>query len=91
MENLKTEQTYKLTPEQKLWKAVLAQSIYDSLFGNYKNLQTNYERKEAKEWLDLNNEDFRAVCENAGLSPYFIFNNIFDALKRKDKINELEK
>jgi hypothetical protein len=85
MENLRTEEKYKLTPEQKLWKAVLAQSIWDSLFGDYRSLTTNYEKREAKEWLNLNNEDFRTVCENAGLSPYFIFNNIFNALKRKEK------
>ena len=85
MENLRTEEISKLTPEQKLWKAVLAQSIWDSLFGDYRSLQTNYEKKEAKEWLNLNNEDFKIVCENAGLSPYFIYNNIFNALKRKEK------
>jgi len=90
MANLKTEELEKNNPEQKLWKAVLGQSIHDSLFGDYRSLQTNYERKEAKLWLDLNNEDFRQVCEYAGLSPYFVFNNVFKALKRKREKNELE-
>ena len=63
-----------LIPEQKLWKAVLAQSLYDSLFGDYKSLQTDYEKKEAKEWIDLNNENFKQVCEYAGFSPQFVFN-----------------
>lgn len=63
-----------LIPEQKLWKAVLAQSLYDSLFGDYKSLQTDYEKKEAKEWINLNNENFKQVCEYAGFSPQFVFN-----------------
>ena len=63
-----------IIPEQKLWKAVLAQSLYDSLFGDYRSLQTDYEKKEAKEWIDLNNENFKQVCEYAGFSPQFVFN-----------------
>ena len=63
-----------LIPEQKLWKAVLAQSLYDSLFGDYKSLQTDYEKKEAKEWINLNNENFKQVCEYAGFNPQFVFN-----------------
>jgi hypothetical protein len=37
MENfLKTEETEIVLPEQKLWQAVLYQSIHDSVFGDYK-------------------------------------------------------
>ena len=85
MANLRTEEIDKITPEKKLWMAVLSQSIHDSLFGDYRTLQTVNDREEAKEWLNLRNKDFREVCENAGLSPYFVFNNIFNAIKRKEK------
>jgi trans-2-enoyl-CoA reductase len=44
------------------------------LFGDYKSLQTDYEKKEAKEWIDLNNENFKQVCEYAGFNPQFVFN-----------------
>lgn len=71
-----------IIPEQKLWKAVLAQSLYDSLFGDYRSLQTDYEKKEAKEWIDLNNDNFKQVCEYAGFNPQFVFN----LLKKKGKL-----
>jgi trans-2-enoyl-CoA reductase len=82
MVNLKTDQTDTLTPEQKLWKAVLAQSVWDSLFGDYKSSQTDTERKESKEWLNINNENFKQVCENAGFNHEFVFN----LLKKKGKL-----
>lgn len=71
-----------LAPEEKLWKAVLAQSIQDSLFGDYRTLHSANEKKEAKEWLDLNNENFKQVCEYAGFDYQFIFN----LAKKKEKL-----
>ena len=82
MVNLKTDQTDTLTPEQKLWKAVLAQSVWDSLFGDYRSLQTDTERKDSKEWLNIDNENFKQVCENAGFNYKFVFN----LLKKKGKL-----
>ena len=56
MENfLKTEETEIVLPEQKLWQAVLYQSIHDSVFGDYKSVSTAREKEEAKEWLNIDN------------------------------------
>jgi hypothetical protein len=88
MENfLKTEETEIVLPEQKLWQAVLYQSIHDSVFGNYKNLSTAREKEEAKEWLNINNEGFKEVCENAGFNPYFVYKLIIKLMKGKVKTN----
>jgi hypothetical protein len=88
MENfLKTEEIKRVLPEQKLWQAVLYQSIHDSVFGNYKNLSTVREKEEAKEWLNINNEGFKEVCENAGFNPYFVYKLIIKLMKGKVKTN----
>jgi hypothetical protein len=88
MENfLKTEETEIILPEQKLWQAVLYQSIHDSVFGDYKNLSTAREKEEAKEWLNINNEGFKEVCENAGFNPYFVYKSIIKLMKGKVKTN----
>jgi hypothetical protein len=88
MENfLKTEETEIVLPEQKLWQAVLYQSIHDSVFGNYTSVSTVREKEEAKEWLDINNEGFEEVCENAGFNPYFVYKSIIKLMKGKVKTN----
>ena len=88
MENFsRTEETERVLPEQKLWQAVLYQSIHDSVFGDYKNLSTAREKEEAKEWLNINNEGFKEVCENAGFNPYFVYKSIIKLMKGKVKTN----
>jgi len=84
---LKTEETERVLPEQKLWQAVLYQSIHDSVFGNYKSLSTVREKEEAKEWLNINNEGFKEVCENAGFNPHFVYKSIIKLMKGKVKTN----
>ena len=88
MENfLKTEETEIVLPEQKLWQAVLYQSIHDSVFGDYKNLSTAREKEEAKEWLNIDNEGFKEVCENAGFNPHFVYKLIIKLMKGNVKTN----
>ena len=84
---LKTEETERVLPEQKLWQAVLYQSIHDSIFGDYTSLSTVREKEEAKEWLNINNEGFKEVCENAGFNPYFVYKLIIKLMKGKVKTN----
>jgi Trm5-related predicted tRNA methylase len=88
MENfLKTEETERVLPEQKLWQAVLYQSIHDSVFGDYKSVSTAREKEEAKEWLNIDNEGFKEVCENAGFNPHFVYKSIIKFMKGKVKTN----
>jgi hypothetical protein len=84
---LKTEETERVLPEQKLWQAVLYQSIHDSIFGDYTSLSTVREKEEAKEWLNIDNEGFKEVCENAGFNPHFVYKSIIKLMKGKVKTN----
>ena len=49
----------KLTPEQKLWKAVLSQGVYEACSRKAQALPLTYgELRSALEWIDLSNNDF---------------------------------
>ena len=53
----------KLTPEQKLWKAVLSQGVYEACSKKAQALPLTYgEMRSAFEWVDLSNRDFCTVC-----------------------------
>jgi|TARA_R100000995_G_C3408844_1_gene88382 hypothetical protein len=73
----------KLTPEQKLWKAVLSQGVYEACSEKHRTLPLTYgEMRSALEWIDLSNRDFRIVCQFAGYNPGYILR------KAKNKINK---
>ena len=57
-----------LNPEERLWKAVFKQGVEDSL-GKFTIPMNRSERQEAKFWVNSYNEDFKIVCENAGVDP----------------------
>jgi hypothetical protein len=65
------------TPEEKLWKAVLYQGVFEALSFRHNAIPlTDQEKKTTRIWIDLNNTDFKEVCENAGYDPIFIINKI---------------
>ena len=65
------------TPEEKLWKAVLYQGVFEALSFRHNALPlTDQEKKTTRTWINLNNTDFKEVCENAGYDPMFIINKI---------------
>jgi hypothetical protein len=65
------------TPEEKLWKAVLYQGVFEALSFRHNAIPlTDQEKKTTRIWIDLNNTDFKEVCENAGYDPMFIINKI---------------
>jgi hypothetical protein len=77
----------KLTPEEKLWKAVLYQGVFECLSFRYNALPlTDTERKETKKWINLDNKDFKEVCERAGFNHKYIY----DRIRKVIKNNELE-
>ena len=54
----------KLTPEEKLWKAVLAQGVYEACSKKYTALPLTYgEMRSALEWISMSNKDFCVVCQ----------------------------
>ena len=73
----------KLTPEQKLWKAVLSQGVYEACSERCQATPLSYgEMRSASEWIDVGNRDFVTVCIYAGYDPRYIYR------KAKNKINK---
>ena len=63
-----------------LWVAVLETAIHDAFYQNdYK------EAKEALDWLDPQNKDFKLVCEFAGTNADFIIRKLFIKIKARQK------
>tara|TARA_R100001224_G_C4011027_1_gene146119 strand:- start:988 stop:1266 length:279 start_codon:yes stop_codon:yes gene_type:complete len=74
---------YKLTPEEKLWKAVLSQGVYEACSKRAQALPlTLGEMASAFQWIDLGNRDFIQVCIYAGYDPAYIYR------KAKGKVNK---
>jgi|TARA_S200002703_G_scaffold70513_1_gene61109 hypothetical protein len=71
------------TPEQKLWKAVLSQGVYEACSKKAQALPLTFgEMRSALEWVDLGNRDFITVCLFAGYDPAYIYR------KARGKVNE---
>ena len=70
------------TPEQKLWRAVLSQGVYEACSKKAQALPLTFgEMRSALEWVDLSNRDFITVCIFAGYDPAYIYR------KAKGKVN----
>ena len=71
------------TREQKLWKAVLSQGVYEACSKKAQALPLTYgEMRSAKEWVDLRNKDFCMVCIYAGYDPRYIYRKAKRKIKR---------
>lgn len=80
--NSSIHQEHKKTPEERLWKAVLSQGVYEACSRRSQALPLTYgEMRSAFEWVDLSNRDFIMVCVFAGYNPGYIYR------KAKNKIN----
>ena len=72
----------KKTPEQRLWRAVLAQVMYDLLSDNIE-LEEDGHRMMAECWISHKHKDFVDVCRNAGFDPDYVFNKAKKLMKAK--------
>ena len=71
------------TPEQKLWKAVLSQGVYEACSKKAQALPLTFgEMRSALEWVDLSNRDFITVCIFAGYDPAYIFRKAKNLVRR---------
>jgi hypothetical protein len=62
----------KATPEQRLWKAVLAQMLCDAL-SDFENKFINKDEKKAAEfWLTHKTKNFVDVCTYAGFDADYV-------------------
>jgi hypothetical protein len=74
---------HKNTPEQKLWKAVLSQGVYEACSKKAQALPLTYgEMRSALEWIDLTNRDFKQVCIFAGYDPAYIYRKAKGKIKK---------
>ena len=69
-------------PEQRLWKAVLAQAMYDLLSDNL-DVEEDGHRMLAECWITNKHKDFVDVCRNAGFDPDYIHSKAHKLLKTK--------
>jgi|TARA_Y100000356_G_C11157686_1_gene234177 hypothetical protein len=71
------------TPEQKLWRAVLSQGVYEACSEKAQALPLTFgEMRSALEWVDLSNRDFITVCIFAGYDPAYIFRKAKNLVRR---------
>lgn len=79
--NVKSEDKKK-TPEERLWRAVLAQVMYDLLSDNLE-LEEDGHRMMAECWLSHKHKDFVDVCRNAGFDPDYVFSKAQKLIKTR--------
>ena len=70
-------------PEQRLWKAVLAQMLYDALSDFQNKVISKNEKEAAERWLTYKTKDFIDVCNNAGFDPNYIYDKVNKLLNLK--------
>ena len=73
----------RMSPEQKLWRAVFMQALQDA-FGICSLPMSRDEHRETSNWYKFWNEDFILVCENAGFDP----KQTFEKLQRYNLIKK---
>jgi hypothetical protein len=67
--------------EQAMWRAVITQALMDASSQSAKS-EALYEKSQALCWLTGYSEDFKTVCDYAGLSPAYVRRSAIAALKR---------
>lgn len=72
-----------LIPEQKLWRAVLCQMLYDALSSFENKAMSIHEKKSAENWFINKSKDFFDVCNNAGFEPMYIHEKVKKLLNLK--------
>jgi len=72
-----------ISSEQRLWKAVLCQMLYDAL-SDFENKAMNKNEKEAAErWFIYKTKDFVDVCTYAGFDADYIYGKVNKLLNLK--------
>tara|TARA_R100001509_G_C4815839_1_gene198024 strand:- start:475 stop:747 length:273 start_codon:yes stop_codon:yes gene_type:complete len=83
--NSSIQNVIRRTPEEKLWKAVLSQGVYEACSEKYNALPLTFgEYRSAIEWADLSNRDFCMVCHLAGYDPKYIYRKIKNKLRKRN-------
>lgn len=67
--------------EQALWRAVIVQALMDA-GSNSQKMEARYEKSQAICWLSTYSEDFKVVCDFAGLSADYVRTKSLKAMAR---------
>ena len=70
----------RMSGEQKLWRAVIAQALSDATSQSHKP-EARYFRQQAEAWLTGFSRDFHEVCACAGVNPAYIRSKARQALE----------
>ena len=72
-----------ISSEQRLWKAVLCQMLYDALSDFENKAMSKNEKDAAERWFIYKTKDFVDVCTYAGFDPDYIHNKVNKLLNLK--------
>lgn len=88
LNNIETIENNKYTPEQRLWRAVIVQVMYDILSDYDNNYRDKGDESLALAWVQSKHKDFVDVCRNAGFDPDYLYKKIHNliSLKKLKKI-----
>ena len=80
----------RLSPEEKLWRAVMAQAIFDALrtpkkraYNVYKIYQDQRDVIAAREWFTNKEETFSLACEAINLNEEVVVKKMTNRIKGK--------
>ena len=87
-----------LSPEEKLWRAVMATAIFDALHtpkktkkGKYKVFTELSDVNEAREWFKTREGSFETVCEALNLDPDTVHKTMNKKIRQQQFIERIEK
>jgi len=82
------EEEKNILPEQKLWRAVLCQALYDALSDFKNQMLIEDDRQDARYWFRDKPRSFHEVCRNAGLDPNYVHQKVKKLMNLKN-LNKL--
>lgn len=83
LNNIETLEYINHTPEQRLWRAVIVQVMYDILSDYSNNYRDEGDESLALAWVQNKHKDFVDVCRNAGFEPDYIYKKIHNLINLK--------
>ena len=88
----------KLSPEQKLWRAVMATAIYDALHtpnrtkkGKYKVYTELYDIEDARTWFKERDGNFETACEALDLDADKVHRVMNQKIRQRKFLERIEK
>jgi hypothetical protein len=82
------EEEKNILPEQKLWRAVLCQALYDALSDFKNQMLIEDDRQDARYWFRDKPKCFHEVCRNAGFDPNYVHQKVKKLMNLKN-LNKL--